>query len=60
MTIGATMTKEQITARLNALFDYEMSLYHNTWDDNDRITNELLKVQKAQAKLQEMLKGAIP
>jgi hypothetical protein len=38
------MTAEQIKARLKALQDYEMSLYRNTWDDSDRISDELSKI----------------
>jgi hypothetical protein len=49
------MTPEQIKARLKALRDYEMSLHRNTWDDLDRITEELMKILDAKSKLQAAL-----
>lgn len=49
------MTPEQIKNRLKALDDYEMSLYRNTWDDPDRISDELLKILHAKSNLRTAL-----
>lgn len=52
-----SLTLDQIDKRLQALFDYEMSLHRNTWDDPDRVSDELLKVISARSKLHEMRKA---
>ena len=53
------MTAEQIKNRLRSLDDYEMSLNLNSWDDPDRITDELIKVLNTRTKLKAMLKEAL-
>lgn len=52
------MDAEQIKKRLKVLDAYEMSQLRNTWDESDRVTDELLKILNTKSKLRAMLKEA--
>lgn len=51
------MSPEQIKARLKMLADYERSLHRNTWDDPDRVTDELMKIANARSRLRALGQG---
>ena len=53
------MTCEQIDKHLAALRDYEFSLHRNTWDDPDRVSDELLKILTTRERLQRMRREII-
>ena len=52
------LTKKQIEERLAVLADYEFSCHCNTWDEPERVTEELIRVLNTRSRLMAMLNEA--